>query len=73
MVASGAADVYYEFGIHCWDMAAGYLIAKEAGCVVIDPKGGEFDLLKRRCICASTMELAQKLNSLIEVIDFESD
>ena len=32
-------------GIHCWDMAAGALIVSEAGGVVLDPSGGEFDLM----------------------------
>ena len=34
-------------GIHCWDMAAGALIVSEAGGVVLDPSGGEFDLMAR--------------------------
>lgn len=33
-VASGAIDGYYESGLHEWDMAAGGLIAQEAGAVV---------------------------------------
>lgn len=39
MVALGGADVYFEFGIHAWDMAAGDLIVREAGGVSIDPAG----------------------------------
>ncbi len=38
-VAAGNADAYYEYGIHCWDMAAGELIMSEAGGVVMDPQG----------------------------------
>lgn len=38
-VASGAADAYFEFGIHCWDMAAGDLIVREAHGVVLDTQG----------------------------------
>lgn len=38
-IASGAADVYYEWGIHCWDMAAGKLLIEEAGGVVASTKG----------------------------------
>ena len=34
-VASGRADAYWEFGIHAWDMAAGDLIVREAGGVVL--------------------------------------
>ena len=39
MVAAGSADLYVEFGIHAWDIAAGALIVKEAGGVCIDPAG----------------------------------
>lgn len=31
MVAHGYADGYYECGLHCWDIAAGHLIVREAG------------------------------------------
>jgi len=34
-VASGRADAYWEFGIHAWDIAAGDLIVREAGGVVL--------------------------------------
>ncbi|KQB86526.1 Inositol-1-monophosphatase SuhB [Corynebacterium lowii] len=45
-VAEGRVDAFYEHGIHCWDYAAGALIAQEAGAVVHTPAlsvpGGEF-------------------------------
>ncbi len=33
-VASGQVDAYYEVGLHEWDIAAGRLIAQEAGAAV---------------------------------------
>ena len=39
LVAQGNADAYYEAGIHCWDIAAGELIVREAGGVVLDLEG----------------------------------
>jgi myo-inositol-1(or 4)-monophosphatase len=33
-VASGQVDAYYERGLHDWDLAAGSLVAREAGAVV---------------------------------------
>lgn len=36
-LAEGRIDAYYEHGIHCWDYAAGALIAQEAGAVVRMP------------------------------------
>ncbi|KAG7191174.1 hypothetical protein KM043_013970 [Ampulex compressa] len=65
MVALGAADALFEFGIHAWDIAAGDLIVREAGGVCIDPAGSHFDVMSRRVLCASTMELAQELSSVL--------
>ncbi|KAH0947952.1 hypothetical protein HN011_003597 [Eciton burchellii] len=65
MVALGGADVSFEFGIHAWDIAAGDLIVREAGGVSIDPAGGPFDVMSRRTLCASSMELAQELSKML--------
>jgi myo-inositol-1(or 4)-monophosphatase len=34
LVAEGVLDGYFEQGLHIWDGAAGYLIAREAGAIV---------------------------------------
>ncbi|MBN3321148.1 IMPA1 monophosphatase, partial [Atractosteus spatula] len=39
LVASGAAEAYFEIGIHCWDVAAGAVIVKEAGGILLDVDG----------------------------------
>ena len=39
LVASGAAELYHEAGIHVWDVAAGALLVTEAGGTVIDTAG----------------------------------
>lgn len=62
MVAMGGADVYFEYGTHIWDIAAGELIVKEAGGVFIDPCGGDVDRMSRRFLCASTQSLADELS-----------
>jgi myo-inositol-1(or 4)-monophosphatase len=38
-VASGRLDAYWELDINAWDIAAGCLIAGEAGAFVTDAKG----------------------------------
>lgn len=35
-VACGRQDGFFELGLNAWDMAAGVLIAQEAGCLVTD-------------------------------------
>ncbi|MGF1600150.1 MAG: inositol monophosphatase family protein [Acidimicrobiales bacterium] len=42
-VASGEVDAYYERGLHRWDLAAGALVAAEAGAVVQNLDGGDAD------------------------------
>jgi myo-inositol-1(or 4)-monophosphatase len=39
LVASGSVDAYYERGLNPWDLAAGWLIASEAGATVQDLRG----------------------------------
>jgi len=38
-VAEGSVDVYYERGLHPWDLAAGWLIVTEAGGIVSGSDG----------------------------------
>ena len=38
-IAAGRADAYYEFGIHCWDIAAGIVILTEAGGTCLGASG----------------------------------
>ena len=38
-VASGIAEAYHVDALQCWDVAAGALIVREAGGVVIDSTG----------------------------------
>ena len=45
MVACGSADAYFEYGIHCWDIAAADVIVREAGGITMFPTGV--------CVCAS--------------------
>lgn len=61
MVAMGAAEAYFEFGIHIWDIAAGEIIVTEAGGVVCNPAGGPIDRMSRRVLCASSQALAEQL------------
>ena len=42
-------------------MAAGALIVSEAGGVVLDPSGGEFDLMSRDILVCSSRQLADQV------------
>ncbi|XP_072267197.1 inositol monophosphatase 1 [Pyxicephalus adspersus] len=73
LVATGGADAYYEMGIHCWDMAAASIIVTEAGGVVLDVKGGPFDLMSCRIIVASSKEIAERISKELQLIPLVRD
>jgi len=72
-VGAGSSDAYFHFGIHCWDMAAGALIVAEAGGVVVNPDGSEFDLMGRDILVASSMELITEMVSLLKQFETTRD
>jgi len=65
-VGAGSADCFFHFGIHCWDMAAGALIVSEAGGVVVDPSGGDFDLMSCDILVCSSQALADQVLGFIQ-------
>ncbi|XP_018596508.1 inositol monophosphatase 2 isoform X2 [Scleropages formosus] len=72
-VAAGAADAYYQFGLHCWDMAAAAIIIREAGGVVMDTSGGPLDLMSRRIVAAASQEVAGFIVQQLKPIGYERD
>ncbi|XP_020093141.1 inositol monophosphatase 3 [Ananas comosus] len=56
-IACGRLDLCYEIGFGGpWDVAGGAVIVQEAGGLVFDPDGGEFDIMSRR-VAASNIHL----------------
>jgi len=43
-LAAGALEGYWEWGLYPWDIAAGVVIAREAGCRITSIEGGPFEL-----------------------------
>jgi myo-inositol-1(or 4)-monophosphatase len=43
-LAAGRNDMFFELMLSPWDIAAGYLLIKEAGGVISDTQGNEIDL-----------------------------
>ncbi|XP_005423418.2 inositol monophosphatase 2 [Geospiza fortis] len=72
-LASGAADAYYQFGLHCWDLAPATVIIREAGGTVIDTSGGPLDLMSCRVIAAGTREMAMFIAQEIQTIHYRRD
>lgn len=45
-VGAGVFDGFWEWGLEPWDLAAGMLIAREAGAIATDADGSEFSLAR---------------------------
>lgn len=63
-VAAGRCEGFWERGLKPWDVAAGYLIVREAGGGVKDIEGKESPVRTGNIICAN-MELFNDLNKML--------
>lgn len=73
-VASGYANAYYEFGLHCWDMCAAGIVLLEAGGYICDTTGQKFDLFNRRLIASCNKQIGQELSkALVIQLDLTRD
>uniref|UniRef100_A0A4W2DWG1 Inositol-1-monophosphatase n=2 Tax=Bos TaxID=9903 RepID=A0A4W2DWG1_BOBOX len=72
-LAAGTADAYYQFGLHCWDLAAATVIIREAGGVVMDTSGGPLDLMSCRVVAAGTREMAVLIAQALQTINYGRD
>ncbi|XP_076810726.1 inositol monophosphatase 1-like [Clavelina lepadiformis] len=72
-VASGQAEAYVEFGIHCWDYCAASVILEEAGGLALDTTCTPLDLMARRILAACNMDIAQGLSSRLTHIELPRD
>jgi myo-inositol-1(or 4)-monophosphatase len=61
-LAQGRLDGYWADTVKMWDVAAGSLIAREAGATLVHRAGGEFKLGDPRFIGAATPQLAEELH-----------
>uniref|UniRef100_A0A3Q0QSH9 Inositol-1-monophosphatase n=1 Tax=Amphilophus citrinellus TaxID=61819 RepID=A0A3Q0QSH9_AMPCI len=73
LVATGAVEAFFEIGIHCWDIAAGVIIVKEAGGILLDVDGGPFDLMSRRMVSANNELIAKRIIKEIEIFPVGRD
>lgn len=65
-VASGATDGYFEIDLHEWDLAAGSLIAREAGAIVSGKRADEEPSQKMTIAAGPTLHAAL----VLELADF---
>jgi myo-inositol-1(or 4)-monophosphatase len=69
-VATGRVDGYYEQGLKPWDLAAGGLVAREAGADVTGLRGA---VAGEAMVVAARPPLAAALLGLLEGLDADAD
>ncbi len=68
-VAAGRFEVFYEYGLHAWDVAAGALIVKQAGGMVTDFNNGNDFLFGGQIVATNGVvqdEFLSKLNDYFQ-------
>ena len=82
LVAEGGVDVYYEAGVHAWDVCAGVVIVREAGGLVTNAHSQGMNVMARSCVCVRGVKgfnrtgqkaLMEEIQSLMIPIDYEFD
>jgi len=66
LLADGSLDLYYERGLNPWDMAAGMVVATEAGAAVTGLRGAR---ASRTMTVAGTPERVAELVEILEAAD----
>ena len=69
-VAMGRVDVYFEEHLGPWDLAAGQLVASEAGCVLADFVGGP---VRPEQVLVANPHLFEPMRALIGAADLRLD
>ncbi|XP_015378005.1 PREDICTED: inositol monophosphatase 2-like [Diuraphis noxia] len=65
-LAMGAVDICSMKGLKCWDVAAGILIIREAGGIVLNLEGGQYkDIMNANITATCTEKLAENFFKLI--------
>jgi len=60
-LAAGRIDMFFEFRLSPWDIAAGYLLITEAGGKITDMRGNEIDFSAPSSVIASNKQIYDKL------------
>ena len=66
-VGCGRVDAYWATNLNAWDIAAGWLIARESGAVIEDFSGEPLSLDQPKFCCAATRELWNVMQPLLDV------
>jgi myo-inositol-1(or 4)-monophosphatase len=68
-VACGRLDLFWEFSLNPWDMAAGVLLIREAGGTITDMHGAPFDLRGNHLLADNTLVHAETIELFGEIFN----
>lgn len=63
-IASGKIDVYFHYDIKAWDMAAGLLIAEEAGAIGKKPDGSRINFISNQIVVGRELYVDQVISQI---------
>lgn len=63
-IASGKIDVYFHYDIKAWDMAAGLLIAQEAGAIGKKPDGTNIEFISNQIVVGRQKYVEQIISQI---------
>ena len=66
MVAEGAADGFFEYGLSPWDVCAGTIILKQAGGMVSNIKMNEYNIFSKKQYIASNKKIHKEMINVLE-------
>jgi len=66
-VAAGKVDGFWEFDLHPWDTAAGFIIAREAGAIVTQMDGSDYSIYNNNILVTNPI-LHDKMVKVIRSI-----
>ena len=64
--AAGRNDIFFEFLLSPWDIAAGYLLITEAGGIITDMKGTDIDFSSPCPVIAANKNIYPNLLNITE-------
>ena len=67
-LAAGRNDAFFECVLSPWDIAAGYLLIKEAGGIITDMEGNEISFAAPSSVIAATPQIYGKLLEVVKSI-----
>jgi myo-inositol-1(or 4)-monophosphatase len=66
-VACGRLDMFWEFSLDPWDVAAGILLVREAGGIATDMRGGQLSLRGPHILADNGLVHAETLELFAEI------